>query len=426
MQLALRSAMVLALAVPGAREVRAGEAWYLEFEAGRAAAEARGKDLLIDFGGSDWCLPCRWLKQRVLSRPEFVERAGREFVLVDIDLPMTSRTPIPSDRKERYQKLQQRYGITTVPTVVLALPDGRPYTRTTYREALRTPESYWEHLASLRERGRRLRDALARAGTLTGRKQAEALAGGLAEVDPRFVPRFYGDRVAQLRAAEPSDPTGYLAFLDGRRGLDEFQAGLDPHTCAIDPATVDALIARVKLRGESLQEALVLRAAGEVLAGEDRRALRTLAAVLDAQPSRTRFDRGDFVPLTTAAVATVRRRIAEGEANPGTGVALYYALQRIFLFDLPNPYEQSCGEAFRPNIRVREVIGDKYGRALIRSTEGLGAEARARALAKGLEGTFFAARGSIREIVLELIPGLVGKETARMILPGTYYPAWIP
>ena len=49
----------------------------------------------------------------------------------------------------------------------------------------------------------------------------------------------------------------------------------------------------------------------------------------------------------------------------------------IFEFDLPNHYEVSCGEAFRPNIRVREVISDRYGLALICSTEGLAKEARA-------------------------------------------------
>ncbi len=92
---------------------------------------------------------------------------------------------------------------------------------------------------------------------------------------------------------------------------------------------------------------------------------------------------------------------------------------------MPNPYEWSCGEVFQPNVRVRETLGDRYGRALIRSTEGLKGEARARALAKGLDGTFFAARGSIREIVLELMPSLVGKPATKALLPGEFYPRWI-
>ncbi len=138
---------------------------------------------------------------------------------------------------------------------------------------------------------------------------------------------------------------------------------------------------------------------------------------MNAQSTRTRFDRGDFVLLDADSIATVRRRIAEGEADPGDGVALGYALHRILEFDLPNPYEWSCGEAFRPGIRVRETLGDRYGRALIRSTEKLQGEAHARAMAKGLDGTFFVARGSIREIILELIPGLVGQAGSEKAAP---------
>ena len=70
MKSVFRSGMLIALAVLSAPAVRGEEAWYLEFEAARAAAEAGGKDLLIDFGGSDWCWPCKLLKERVFSKQE--------------------------------------------------------------------------------------------------------------------------------------------------------------------------------------------------------------------------------------------------------------------------------------------------------------------------------------------------------------------
>ena len=98
MRSAVRLVLLVAIAGLATLPVRGGESWYLEFEEGRAAAKAQGKDLLIDFGGSDWCLPCKRLKDRVLSKAEFIERASGQFVLVDIDLPHKSR-PIPADRK---------------------------------------------------------------------------------------------------------------------------------------------------------------------------------------------------------------------------------------------------------------------------------------------------------------------------------------
>ena len=399
-----------------------GDPWHLEFEEGQAAAVRDGKDLLIDFGGSDWCLPCQRLKERVFGRPEFVERARKEFALVDIDLPF--RSPISADRKARYQKLQERYGINSFPTVVLATADGRPYARATYREAIATPEAYWAYLKPFRRRGGRVRDALAKASTLGGRARAGAIVGGLAEVDAGFVPLFYADRIAEVRALDPADSTGYLAFLDGRKALDDFYAGKDTHRAPIDVAAVDALIARWGLKGELLQEALALRASGQVLAGDDRQALDTIEALLAAQSSRTRFDRGDFVPLDDASIAVVRRRIADARADAGDGVALLYNLHRIFEFDLPNSYEMSCGGPFRPNFRTVEPLGERYGRALIRATATMEGEARARALAKGLDGTFFLGRGAIRE-VLDLVARLVGKDKAKAIRPGAFYPKMV-
>ena len=241
--------------------------------------------------------------------------------------------------------------------------------RTTYRDAFQTPGELLElSCAAARARAPASRST-ARAESLKGESRAAELANGLSEVDPRFISSFYGDQVAELRSIDRGDLTGYLAFLDGRRALDEFQAPLDLHTAAIDPAAVDSLISRAKPRGESLQEALVLRAAGEVLANKDHAALASLKAVVDAQATRGRFDRGDYILLDADSLAVVKKRIAQAEADRGDGVALYYSLHRIFQFDLPNPYEWSCGGAFQPNVRVRETIGDRYGRALIESDE---------------------------------------------------------
>ena len=178
MQSGRRLALLVALAGLVVPAVQAGEPWYMELEEGRAAATSQGKDLLIDFGGSDWCVPCKWLKERILSKAEFIERAGGTFVLVDIDLPV--RSPIPPDRKRRYEELQERYGIASVPTVVLAMADGRPYVRTTYRDAFQTPEAYWNYLAPLHERGRRLRaaqPARSAQGRIAGRRVGHRTLG---------------------------------------------------------------------------------------------------------------------------------------------------------------------------------------------------------------------------------------------------------
>src|SRR5262249_56373429 len=124
-------------------------------------------------GGGVWCAACAWLKDKIMTRPEFIAAAGPQFVLLDID--DLARKPMPEGRKERYRKLQQRYGVETFPTVVLATADGLPYEETTYLEAITEPAAYWKHLKPLRQRGQRLREAFGRAKKLEGLERAEAL-----------------------------------------------------------------------------------------------------------------------------------------------------------------------------------------------------------------------------------------------------------
>jgi hypothetical protein len=397
----------------------AGGPWHVEYEAAQAEAARDGKDLLIDFGGSDWCLPCGLLKKRILSHPEFVEKAAKHFVLLDID--DLHRTPLPDGRKERYQKLQQRYGVEAFPTVVLATPQGLAYAQTTYLESITDPAAYWEHLHPLRERGQKFRAALERARKLEGRARAEVLAEALSQVNPEFVLKFHEDRTQELRRLTPDDTTGYLAFLNGRKAVAAIQEQVKDKALGVTSVpAVDALIAREKLRGESLQDALLLRALCQLEADRPLEALATLGEMLDAQTTRSAFDRGDFVPLDAKAMEVVRKRVASGRKDPKDRVAQYYALHRVFEFELPDRFEICCGHGYRPKFLARGVVGEKYGKALIDATADLKGAARAKSLGKGLDGTLFWRQGSIGTIVDQLVPELVGKQEAAKYLPPPY------
>src|SRR4051794_25661660 len=133
------------------------DGWYAEMPPALAEAKRTGKDMLIDFGGSDWCVACDLLKKHVLTKPAFIERASRQFVLVDIDTLARGLSPA---RKARYVALQKKYKVGTFPSVFLATPEGEPYAWTTYIpprddlstaeiEALKeadTPEHFWAQL----------------------------------------------------------------------------------------------------------------------------------------------------------------------------------------------------------------------------------------------------------------------------------------
>jgi len=66
-------ALLLAVAVPllATTVAPAAEGWLEDFAAAKAQAAKEGKDLFIDFTGSDWCGWCIRLDKEVLLTPEF-------------------------------------------------------------------------------------------------------------------------------------------------------------------------------------------------------------------------------------------------------------------------------------------------------------------------------------------------------------------
>jgi thiol-disulfide isomerase/thioredoxin len=419
------------------------DGWYAELPPALAQAKKTGMDMLIDFGGSDWCAPCKWLKENILTKPGFNGKAEQFFVRVDIDSLARGLSP---ERKARYVALQKQYHVGTFPSVFLTTPEGEPYAWTTYIPVVESidisavsagakldkPEAFWAQIQPLIARGKIFRDNLAKAKTLEGTAKADALIAAFSEVRPDFLLWYYPDRLAELKALDASDHRGFLAYLDGTKAYGDLEekigGGYDLNP-AVKVSEVDAVIAKNHLTGETLQQALAMKATLQVIDGDAREALESIRGFVDAQAQRGSFDRGDYMPITPEGLAKLKQSVAEGLADPSDVVAQYRALHLIFEGqELPNRYKISChatgGSAFQPIIAVRKPMAIVFGNVLLASTASLTGEARAEALARGLEGTAFLGEGPIRTIVTKTVPDLVGLEKARSLLPANYR-SWI-
>lgn len=412
------AALALALASP---TLAASDGWFEEFDAAQTVARREGRDLLIDFGGSDWCAPCKWLKDRIASKPEFIAAAGKHFVLLDIDDLRRRDSKMPAGRKERYQALQKRYGIETFPSVVMTTPDGLPYARTTYLPDINEPAAYWAHLDPLRQRGATLAAALKKATALDGPARAAALVDGLGVVPAGFVTRFYGERVDEIRRLDPADRTGYLAFLAGRAAIDGVheRSGGHGQPDTVTLAELDALLAAGKLRGESLQELHVLRALKQMAAADYAAAVASLDAMVQAHATITRFDLDDLRPLPEKAAKEIATRLATARAPAAGVLGRLRALNQIMEDQLPDPFELSCGEGFRAGWRARPILAEAFGQQLLAETASLEGETKAKAIGAALEGTSFLRMGAFDQIFKTVLPA-IGKETAQKYLPVRY------
>ena len=122
--------------------------WLTDFEKAKQAAKAQGKDLLVNFSGSDWCSWCIKLDKEVFSAHEFLSEADKHFVLVLVDFPNNKSKQSPALQNQNEQ-LAEKFQIQFFPTVLLMDADGNPYAKTGYQEG--GPGVYLKHLKTLRE-----------------------------------------------------------------------------------------------------------------------------------------------------------------------------------------------------------------------------------------------------------------------------------
>lgn len=126
--------------------------WEADFDAAVARAKSEGKDLLVDFTGSDWCGWCIKLHDEVFSKEAFVSAATKDYVLVALDYPNGPEAKAKVPNPARNQELQRKYGIRGFPTVLLMTPEGDVFGQTGYAQG--GPEPYVENLGKLRVGGK--------------------------------------------------------------------------------------------------------------------------------------------------------------------------------------------------------------------------------------------------------------------------------
>ena len=99
--------------------------WPTDYAKALETAKAENKRVLLDFTGSDWCGPCIQLNKRVFSRPEFINYAEKNLVLVEIDYPQRKKQSATLVKQN--ERLAKQYGIEEkgYPTLVLLDPAGK-------------------------------------------------------------------------------------------------------------------------------------------------------------------------------------------------------------------------------------------------------------------------------------------------------------
>lgn len=145
---ALSAPMVPALQ-PAGDEI--AQRWMADFDLAAARAKAEGKDLLVDFTGSDWCTWCIRLDEEVFDHAAFLDPVSKDYVLLKLDFPRGEEAKQQVPNEERNSELATKYGITGFPSILLMKADGTAYAQLGY--AAGGPEPYVTSLYAAREKG---------------------------------------------------------------------------------------------------------------------------------------------------------------------------------------------------------------------------------------------------------------------------------
>lgn len=130
--------------------------WMQDLQPALQAAAAQGKDVLVDFTGSDWCKWCVRLDEEVFSKSEFLDYARENFVLVKLDFPREGGeawSAMDPGLRGRNQAESAAFMVSGLPTVLLLSTRGVMYARSGYEAG--GADNYVKHLEGLRSGGGR-------------------------------------------------------------------------------------------------------------------------------------------------------------------------------------------------------------------------------------------------------------------------------
>ena len=281
-KLTLLAVLISALVTVDAAIVRAQDLWTEDLPEAKTRAAKEGKDILMDFTGSDWCPVCIELHKNFFDTALFKKDAPKNFVLVELDYP--NNKPQSDRVKRQNAEIQQRFEIEGFPTIILTDARGEPYAKIMYQGV---PEEMMPRILGLHERKAQRDGKLEKAAKASGIEKARLLDEVIkGTVDGEILPEM-DSILEQIVAADADNKAGLRAKYEIRVELHAIIAIAEAGDSAGAIGKLDALLSNKKETPLRKQEFLYLKAI--LLQSKDQAASRAvLKAAQDQDPTSER------------------------------------------------------------------------------------------------------------------------------------------
>lgn len=100
--------------------------WETDFENAKKLAKEKNELILLNFSGSDWCVPCIGLRQEFFESEVFTDFASKNLILVNADFPRKKKNAVSEFQIKRNEALAEQYNPNGIfPLTLLLNSDGK-------------------------------------------------------------------------------------------------------------------------------------------------------------------------------------------------------------------------------------------------------------------------------------------------------------
>ncbi len=137
--------IVFAIALTSALQA---QNWEHDLETAKTRASQEGKNILLVFSGSDWCIPCMKLEREIWDSEEFKKDSEEHFVLLRADFPKRKANKLSDEQQKKNDHLAELYNKQGIfPMVAILDKEGKMLGTTGYKSI--SPKEYIALLHSL-------------------------------------------------------------------------------------------------------------------------------------------------------------------------------------------------------------------------------------------------------------------------------------
>jgi len=103
----------------------ANPAWVNNLTAAKEQAKKENKLILLNFSGSDWCIPCMRMHTEVFNTEAFEKYASANLVCINADFPRKSKNQLSKEQLKINNALAEQYNTNgNFPFTLLLDSDG--------------------------------------------------------------------------------------------------------------------------------------------------------------------------------------------------------------------------------------------------------------------------------------------------------------